>query len=264
MSDDLAKRPAAAHRPAPGVPAVPPARCAACPLRGMALFLPVPPDVSDQVQQARTGARRLAARRPIYLEGAPVVEFATLFDGWAFRYKTTPEGGRQILDFVLPGDFLGLHEDTLGRWNHSAESLTAVSLCILDPQRVRRLVRDSPEIASRLSAIAHGEQAVLFEHMAGLGRRSAPAAVAHLLLELFHRIRARQPEVGGDVPFPLSQPHIADALGLSPEYVNRVLRDLREAGQFRIEDRRLCVPDFAATARAWDFDPRYLVPRPLV
>ena len=102
-----------------------------------------------------------------------------------------------------------------------------------------------------------------------VGRRSAEERIASLLILLFKRASALQPDVGaGGVPFPLTQQHIADALGLSLVHTNKTLRKLQRRGMYRIEHSRLHIVDAAKLMNLADiYDPvgnRTSASRPLV
>ena len=57
---------------------------------------------------------------------------------------------------------------------------------------------------------------------------------------------------------PLSQFLLADALGLSAVHINRVLRELREAGLMTFQKGRVTFDDFAGLVDIADFDTAYL------
>jgi len=66
------------------------------------------------------------------------------------------------------------------------------------------------------------------EWMIGLGRRSGPRRLAHLFCELYVRQKAAGlVKEDGRCALPITQSVMADALGLTPVHVNRILRDLR-------------------------------------
>ena len=74
------------------------------------------------------------------------------------------------------------------------------------------------------------DEGTLRAWITSIGRRSSIERVAHLMCELY--LRARNIGLGGDMHLvlPLSQIVLADALGLTPVHINRVLKQLRLAG----------------------------------
>jgi CRP-like cAMP-binding protein len=80
-----------------------------------------------------------------------------------------------------------------------------------------------------------------------VGRRSAEERIATLLILLFKRAAALQADGGAaGVPFPLTQQHVADGLGLSLVHTNKTLRKLEKRGLHRIVDGRLHMGDLKA------------------
>ena len=99
-----------------------------------------------------------------------------------------------------------------------------------------------------------------------------------MLILLFKRTAALLPNrghnSGGDdggngatqgVPFPLTQQHIADSLGLSLVHTNKTLRKLERRGLHRIEGGELFLRDAHALARLADlYGDGKPSPRPLI
>ncbi len=67
--------------------------------------------------------------------------------------------------------------------------------------------------------------------------------MAHLLLELCARLRLVGVGDFDGFDCPLTQYHLADALGLSAVHVNRVLRHLREDGLVTFQKGRVVFDD---------------------
>ena len=96
------------------------------------------------------------------------------------------------------------------------------------------------------------------EHLVNLGRRSADVRMAHFMLELGARLRLVGIGDQGGFACPLTQYHLADALGLSAVHVNRVLRHLREAGLLTFQRGRVRFNDIVRLRDLAGFDPDYL------
>jgi CRP-like cAMP-binding protein len=241
-----------------------PVKCDECPLHKQAISNPEFLPYFQIIHQFRSGSRYLPPRAQIYVEGEPSTEVFTLFSGWAFRYKLLYDGRRQILDFLLPGDFTGLQGDISGTADHSVETITDVSLCVFRKTDVVASLRSQRRLAELLSRISRSVETVVYEHLVDVGRRSPWEATAHLLLELFTRLRNRDAVSDETCKFPLTQGHLADALGLSTAHVNRVLRQLREAQLVNITNGSLTILDYDGLVELCDFDSHYLVPNPVI
>jgi len=242
----------------------PPADCAACPVRRFALFAGADHAELALLREMRQRRETRPARTPLYFEGDPAQECMTLFFGWAFRYKLLADGRRQILDFLLPGDFLGLQEDGAEHWNHSAQTITDASFCIFPRETMRRMLMHHARLAEALRDIRSRDEAAHFEHMTDLGRSPAYDRLAHLLLELHERLYWRGMVENGACPLPLTQELMADAAGLSLEHVNRLLRQFREEGWAEVRSGQLRLADVDAFAEATGFTSKVAPARPII
>ena len=181
-----------------------------------------------------------------------------ILSGWAASYKMLPDGARQIIDFHIPGDFIGLRSLLFRASDHSVEPLTQVQSCEF-------LRSDIPEICGRAGRLsfallwaASRDTAMIVEHLVDLGRRSAGVRMANFLLELGSRLSLVGMATRAGYKCPLSQTLLADALGLSVVHVNRVLRDLREARLVTFQRGRVTFEDYDALVSYAGFDMSYL------
>lgn len=174
--------------------------------------------------------------------------------GWAYRYKALPDGRRQVLNFVLPGDFMGLRAHFFGIADHSIVTLTEATISVLSAFDVANLFQDFPKLAAAITWSAAREEAMLAEHIVRLGRRNALERTAHLMLELLNRLRAVDMVRGNSYAFPITQQLLADTLGLSVVHVNRTLRKLRDRGLVTIDGGRIFLQDIAQLERIAAYD----------
>ena len=82
-----------------------------------------------------------------------------------------------------------------------------------------------------------------------LGQRSAEERIAHLFLHLMRRIAARNVIRDHRYRLPLRQQHIADAVGLTPVHVSRVIGAFRDRGLIELSGGVLQVLDPAELER---------------
>ncbi|WP_395676253.1 Crp/Fnr family transcriptional regulator [Inquilinus sp.] len=208
------------------------------------------PELLDYIQRRRVEDVAFPAGARIMTEGDSNPPLYTVASGWALRFKTLQDGRRQILSFILPGDVVGLQAQFFDSAVTSVEAVTDVSLCVVPYQDVAGLSEDRPEIALRFAALTADQKRAMEEQLLSLGQRTAPERVAALVLDLYGRAEARDMVRDGSMPFPLTQQHIADALGISLVHANRTLKQLQRDGLFRIKGRRLQLLDAAALEKA--------------
>lgn len=240
--------------------------CHQCPLRTLPLFVPYAPGDLELIQSLKKGMVSVAAGEAIIQEGQTDAPLFTLFTGWAFRFKTLSDGRRQILNFLLPGDFIGVQQKMTDASAHGVEALSDVSLCTFQRDALWALHRAAPSIGFDITWLAAHEESLVDDNLLSVGRRSAEERIATLLILLFKRAAAVMPQGGVDgVPFPLTQQHIADGLGLSLVHTNKTLRKLERRGLHRIEGGRLYLRDARALVRLADlYGDGKPSPRPLI
>lgn len=208
---------------------------------------------------------RFHRRRRTFLSGHEMINHGErnqsafiLAKGWAFSFKVLPTGERQIVDFQIPGDFLGLRSILFRTADHSVEAVTDIEASEVLASDIFEGFARAPRLATAVLWAASRDEAMVVEHLVNLGRRSAEERMAHLLLELGARLKLVG---GGDrtgFDCPLTQYHLADALGLSAVHVNRVLRQLREDGLVTFRQRRVVFDDFERLKVFAAFDTEYL------
>lgn len=228
-------------------------RCSECPLRDVAIFEPIADEHRTLVESLRLPQVHKPAGSTLIGEGQEGAPLYTLFSGWAYRFKTLQDGRRQILNFLLPGDFIGLQEKLVAASMHGVEALTDVWLCPFRRDALWQVHRQVPELGYSITWLAAHEESLVDDNLLSVGRRSAAERIATLLLVLYKRASAlldSQPVDG--IPFPLSQQMIADAMGLSLVHTHRTLRLLERTGLHRIRDGRLQILNPAALARLAD------------
>ena len=191
-------------------------------------------------------------------EGQAKASAFILSEGWACSYKLLPDGERQIVDFQIPGDFLGLRSILFRTSDHSIEAVTRIEATEVLAADILDAFAQAPRLATAVLWAASRDEAMVVEHLVNLGRRSAEERMAHFLLELGSRLALVG--VGDRTGFdcPLTQYHLADALGLSAVHVNRILRHLREEGLVTFRNGRVAFDDFPRLKTVGGFDTAYL------
>lgn len=243
--------------PASASPAAPIAptetACRACPLRQLPLFLEPTGVELELVQSLKRREQRLPAGQTLIHEGQTDAPLYTLLQGWAFRYKTLSDGRRQILSFLLAGDFVGVQQKMGDAAAHGVETLTDTLFCVFRRDALWELHRHSPTMGFNVTWLTAHEESMVDDTLLSVGRRSAEERIASLLILLYKRAAAlRTDAVTDGVAFPLTQQHIADGLGLSLVHTNKTLRKLERRGLHRIADGRLVLRDVKGMARLAD------------
>jgi CRP-like cAMP-binding protein len=194
----------------------------------------------------------------IVREGQTADRAFILQSGWACCYKHSCDGGRQIISFPLPGDFMGLGSILLRTANQSFAALSDVAVSSLSVPSLMGLFEKFPRVAAAILWAASRDEALVIEHLVDVGRRSAIERVAHCFLELRQRLQLVGLASETEFECPLTQYDLADALGLSPIHINRVLRCLREEGLLTVKSHTVIVHDLAGLTKLAGYDSGYL------
>ncbi|MES2043682.1 MAG: Crp/Fnr family transcriptional regulator [Pseudomonadota bacterium] len=183
---------------------------------------------------------------------------AVLVSGFACRHKLSQAGARQIVSLHLPGEMLDLQHIFLDIADHNIQTLSPATVATVPRSALRALAETRPAIGHAILVNILIEASIFREWLLNIGRRDARARVAHLLCECAVRLDAEEVEAGQPCDLPMSQDELADALGLTPVHVSRMLRSLADAGLIRRDRRRVSFPRWEELKSACDFNERYL------
>ncbi len=202
--------------------------------------------------------RSFGAREDIIREGDRPDHVHAVLEGYACRYKTVPDGGRQIMAWLVPGDLCDVHVSLLGEMDHTIATLSPCRIGFIPREAIDTITEKHARLTRALWWATLVDEAVLREWMVGMGRRSADKQIAHLFCEL--RVRLGSVDLVRDSAFelPVTQDEMADTVGISPVHVNRVLQQLRQDGLITLKGRQLTIVDRERLEAFADFDPGYL------
>lgn len=217
-------------------------------------------DFIEVTQRERTALDRLEERPRSLKRGAALVrendahsELFLLTDGMMMSSVLLRDGSRQILRFYYPGDLLG---QTVLAYRESPETIVAQAesvVCPIDKAAMSELFCDHPRLAGLITAMTEIERVTLGDRLAEVGRSSAHARVAALLLGIRQRMRGADRDIGDSFAVGLTQEEMGDATGLTAVHVNRMLRTLQRDGLIARDGNRLTILDEAAMIRTANF-----------
>jgi CRP-like cAMP-binding protein len=200
----------------------------------------------------------------IIAAGQDQAELYTLYAGWAIRCKTLPDGRRQILNILLPGDLIGLQGAMFEAAAYSVEAITEVQLCLLPRRKMGSLFENMPELAFDVTWLGSREESIVDENLTSTGQRTAAERIAALIIQLYKRLNVLGMVVNGAMPFPLTQQHIADTLGLSLVHTNKSLAKLRKLGMFSQTNSTLLLSNPKALESLAQYFDEEVAKRPLI
>jgi len=210
------------------------------------------------LMQADFQIREVDARVDIIREHQEVEGATLVLEGFACRYKLLPDGRRQMLGYMLPGDMCDPRIFLLDRMDHSIATISRAKIAVWPRKSVLGLTSLYPRITRAFWWCALVDEGIAREWLVSLGQRTALERLAHLICELHHRLKAVDLVSGNGFDFPVTQAELGDTLGLSAVHVNRTLQDMRRERLVRLAGRRLTVLNHEALSTIAMFNPDYL------
>jgi len=210
--------------------------CVRCPMAEICGAL------GKQTAIARDGVGMYLCRkgRSIYHKDNVGGQVHILREGWAFRFTVLPNGRRQIMEFLLPGDPVLLPLIFLPRLPYTVHALTEAMLCTFALKDFGRQ-EVSSEAARRIEVTCTAGLVRSEARLAEINQRNSQERTAWLLLSLYKELKERGLAEGNVVHFPLSLAHVADALGITVTHASRTLGALRREGLISLSRERLTV-----------------------
>ena len=195
--------------------------------------------------QLTSSLHTIPARRTIYHLREWSDFISVICNGWALSSIVLPDGRRQILSISLSGDIVfstGLFEPISGR---VVEALVEVTYRKFKRSEFKALLFEYPDLFEMFTKIWNEERAQADQLILDLGRRTAVERIARLILNLAERLAERGMMSGQKMGFPFRHRHIADAMGLTPVTVSKMLSELQRTGLIEISSRSLTITDAA-------------------
>lgn len=238
--------------------------CELCPLRKRSGLREFTAEELQFVKTFKVDELRVEPGISFLREGARSDHLYTVLRGWAFRYKVLDDGRRQILNYALPADMVGLQGTLMREMQHSVEALTPLVLCVFSRSKLWDLYSRLPSLAFDITWLAAREEQLIDEHLVSLGRRTALERTAFLLLHLFSRAEEAGLVKYASIQFPFTQQHVADTLGMSLVHTNKTLKRLILTKAVRWKDRVFEVLDRTALVKIAGSSVSQQLPRPFI
>jgi CRP-like cAMP-binding protein len=217
-------------------------------------------DVETQRLDALISGRRdhHAPKDDIIADGEHSDRCHVVLSGLACRYKMLPDGGRQIMAFLIPGDLCDAEIFVLKVMDHGVAAITPTTTAVVSAQEMRKLLREPGALGEALWWGTMTDLGVLRERIIDHGRRSAYVRIAHLIYEMLVRFRMVELTTDDSFDFPVTQTDLADATGLTPVHANRTLQKLRAEGLIDFKGGVVTVLDHVRLKKAAQFNGDYL------
>lgn len=153
-----------------------------------------------------------------------------VLDGWLVVSKSTEDGQRQIVDFVLPGEVFNPGSAERDQSSTDLAALTRARISVIPQNSWQQLLQRFPEIQKISNRRTAASYSRIAERLLRIGQSHAEARLAYAICELCLRSTELGLVDGNRFHLPLTQQVLGDFVGLSSVHVSRTLRRLRRQG----------------------------------
>ncbi|WP_066766821.1 Crp/Fnr family transcriptional regulator [Croceicoccus pelagius] len=221
--------------------------CTQCPLLSCPGLREQEKDRLALIQEFKHGELGVDRGEQVLVQDTKSEHLYTVLKGVLIRFRLMDDGRRQIINFLFPGDLIGLQATLDEPMTHGVEALTDARLCVFPRADFRHFVSQFPDLNYDIVWLAAKEEAALEEHLVALGQRNARERIAYLAMFLIERAEQTCLTSGPHkMSLAVTQGQIADMLGLSLVHTNRSLQSLRKDGLVRWTLTEIEIPDMDA------------------
>lgn len=179
-------------------------------------------------------------------------------EGLVGRFAQQPDGARHIVALHIPGDMADLHSTVASTITWALRAMTPGKILRVRHERILEVANRYPAVAVAFWRDCVVDMTIISQSVVNIARKDAMARVAHILCEMMLRYRVNGDVSGNRFPFPITQADMADALGLTPIHLNRVLQRLKEEGLATKDRGTVTIHDWDQLVEIATFDPGYL------
>ncbi len=209
-----------------------PVDCSKCSAYGLAVCSVLDREELRELER-HTAKITVPANGQLARAGQPYEQAFSVTSGMLRLVRTLPDARRQVIDFMLPGDFIGLSQ--LDTYPHDIEAVVASTACVFTRDDIRQLRKQFPKLETGMLERACGRLDDAQDSMLLLARLSPLERLASFLLRLrrrYHDNGIAEPTIA----LPMGRSDIADHLGLTIETVSRTFTRLREMKLIALPD----------------------------
>jgi CRP-like cAMP-binding protein len=216
-------------------------------------------------EERRTLDRLISERQAKHAENDDIIregehspDCHVVLSGLACRYTLLPDGRRQIMAFLVPGDLCDAEIFILKEMDHAVGALMPTMTALIAGDEMKKMLRSQGNLAEAMWWGTLTDLGVLRERIVDHGRRSAHVRMAHLIYEMLIRYRMIGGAKDNSFHFPITQDELADATGMTPVHANRTLQRLRREGLIEFRAKLITVLDAPRLKEVAGFTANYL------
>jgi CRP-like cAMP-binding protein len=214
--------------------------CKTCDARIFSWFKSAPNNTVIAQRQAQRSSQIILDKQSyLFIEGDIHKTAYTLKEGWAICYKQLANGQRQVLKIALAGDFLGYQTDFDKPIDYSVIAVTDCILCCFNTPAIDKLLSADRSLVQRLMEIQYEQLSACKHNLTVIGQAQTKHKLAYFLIDLVKRLAERKVDIDGVISIPLTREDMADAIGVTPIHLSRVITELSKANILECKNNRL-------------------------
>lgn len=230
-----------------------------CLVERLSRYIDLTETESDHIAALEERERSYSRHQEIYTVGEGAETLHVVKSGWLYTYIDMPDGRRQIVKIVHPGDIVGFPDIAFLEATCTLKASEDVVLCPFPKRRLDTIFRDSPRLTALLFTLANRDLATMIDMLRAMGRMSARERISYLLLDLQSRLRLANRTMTTTFRLPLNQSEIGDALGLTHTYVSKTMREMEDEGLIARNGATVTLKREAALKEMVEYRDRYAV-----
>ena len=200
----------------------------------------------------------LQAGQTVVSQGSPLPWIYVLEEGWAIVRSRPVRGRSSIVRIHINGEIVGLSELAFQTAPHDIQMQTSGRICSMRREDLGPLIQELPRLGALLASLASIEQISLRDQCAALGLMTAEDRLIHFFLDLQSRLEdVPEDRSSARVLVPFSQAEIGEAVGMTPVYVNKLLRKLSAEGRVEVDRPYIILHNFRTMQAQTGFTNRY-------
>ncbi|MDQ7734984.1 Crp/Fnr family transcriptional regulator [Halomonas sp. SpR1] len=219
-------------------------------------------DLTDEEKKALMALRiqtsEIKKKRDIVSIGDSPFQCCLILEGFACVYKLTIDGKRQILALQLPGDIPDLQSLHLNMLDINIASITPCKLGFIQHEDLHTLCERYPRLIAAFWRETLVQASIFREWLLNNGQRDSYTRIAHLICEIMVRLNVVGLVHNSSFDMPATQDELADATGMTPVHMNRVLQALRANGLISNHKNKVTVPNWDKLKETGQFESLYL------
>lgn len=226
-------------------------------VRKLGAYVELSSDEIAFLEKASARTQTVEARTDVICEGETPTNVHLVVRGLACRYKLLEDGRRQIVAFLIPGDFCDHNVFILSKMDHTIAAVSQIDMVWMPREQMLELM-SYPNISHAMWLVGLVDEATLREWITNLGQRSAEHRLAHLFCELYLRMKTVGLTNGHEFELPVTQAELGETLGLSTVHVNRSLQSLKAANLAVFKGKKIVINDMIKLKKLSGFRDNYL------